>query len=116
MPCELWGAYTTAWKHSERGGVVLRRLLYVAQNVRAGGILTAAHARSIRPGYGPCAQASARRSGPANDLVTSCGVNGLVGARSNDKRVGRVRCRSGLHTDLRALRVAHRNGLIQHTC
>jgi pseudaminic acid synthase len=37
---------------SERGSVVFRRSLYVVQNVRAGDILTKAHVRSIRPGYG----------------------------------------------------------------
>jgi len=46
------GSVNYSLKPSEAGGVQCRRSLYVVADVPAGGELTAANVRSIRPGYG----------------------------------------------------------------
>jgi sialic acid synthase SpsE len=46
------GRVTYDLQGSERGSVVFRRSLYVVEDIPAGGVLTKANVRSIRPGYG----------------------------------------------------------------
>ncbi|MDP2085486.1 MAG: pseudaminic acid synthase [Gemmobacter sp.] len=59
---QLCTAARTAWdalgavdygrKSSERGNAVFRRSLYFVQPLKAGDVITAAHVRSVRPGFG----------------------------------------------------------------
>jgi N-acetylneuraminate synthase len=49
---EAVGAVDYGLKSSERANTVFRRSLYAIQDIPAGSVITPAHVRSIRPGYG----------------------------------------------------------------